>query len=70
VLPRVEVRGGVVKLSATENALVAEIARGLTNREAAVVLGRTEAAVRSQLSRIYRKLGLRRRAQLIMMFRG
>ena len=60
---------GVVKLTPAEAAVVAGAAAGLTNREIARQLRKREATVKSQLSRVYRKLGLRSRLRLIALFR-
>jgi DNA-binding CsgD family transcriptional regulator len=60
---------GVVKLTPAEGDVVALVARGLSNREVAASLGKSEPTVKSQLSSVYRKLGLRRRLQLIALFR-
>ncbi len=62
-------RGGVVKLSAAEAAVVAELSRGLTNGEIARVLGKSVGTVKNQLSSVYRKLGVRNRIRLMMLFR-
>ncbi len=61
--------GAVIKLDPAECEIVALVARGLTNREIAVQLARTEGAVKHQLSQVYRKLGVSRRVRLMMMFR-
>jgi DNA-binding CsgD family transcriptional regulator len=62
--------GVVVKLSPAEAAVVAQAARGLSNKEIAQVLGKHEGTVKNQLSGVYRKLGIRSRARLIVLFRG
>lgn len=60
----------VVKLSPAEAAVVAGVARGLTNQEIAVELRKSPGTVKSQLVRVYRKLGVRSRIQLIVQFRS
>jgi DNA-binding CsgD family transcriptional regulator len=62
--------GAVVKLSPAEAVVVAQAARGLSNKEIAQVLGKHEGTVKNQLSGVYRKLGIRSRARLIVLFRG
>lgn len=62
--------GGVVKLTPAEAAVVAQAVRGLTNREIARTLRKSELTVRNQLTAVYRKLGLKRRLHLIAQFRG
>lgn len=61
---------GVVKLTPAEAAVVAQAARGLSNREVAAVLRKSEATVKGQLTQVYRKLGVKNRLQLIMLFRA
>lgn len=62
--------GVVVKLTPAEAAVVAQVARGLSNKEIAAVLGKHEGTIKNQLSQVYRKLGVRSRARLIVLFRG
>ncbi|HEX7630795.1 MAG TPA: LuxR C-terminal-related transcriptional regulator [Lacunisphaera sp.] len=62
-------RGGVVKLSPAEAAVVAELARGLTNGEIARALDKSPGTVKNQLGNVYRKLGVKNRIRLMMMFR-
>ncbi|MBI2511738.1 MAG: helix-turn-helix transcriptional regulator [Opitutae bacterium] len=62
--------GGVVKLTPAEAEVVAQAVRGLTNKEIARALRKSELTVRNQLTAVYRKLGLKRRLQLIAQFRG
>ena len=62
-------RGGVVKLSPAEAAVVAELASGLTNSEIARALGKSVGTVKNQLSSVYRKLGVKNRIRLMMLFR-
>lgn len=61
---------GVVKLTPAEAEVVALVARGLPNREVAARLRKSETTVKNQLSTVYRKLGLKRRLQLISLFRA
>ena len=63
-------QGAVVKLDAAECEIVAHVSEGLTNRQIAKKLGRSESAVKNQLGKVYRKLGVSRRVRLIMMFRS
>jgi DNA-binding NarL/FixJ family response regulator len=62
--------GAVVKLTPAEAAVVAALARGLSNREIAGVLNKSLGTVKNQLSSVYRKLGVNNRVRLIMMFRS
>ena len=66
-------RGGdaraVVKLSPAEAAVVAQVSRGLTNKEIARELGKSPATVKNQLVKVYRKLGVRSRIRLMVLFR-
>jgi DNA-binding NarL/FixJ family response regulator len=65
-LSRVGVRREADELTASE-ARVAELAAaGLTNREIAVTAFMSQKTVEANLSRIYRKLGIRSRAQLAL----
>jgi DNA-binding NarL/FixJ family response regulator len=59
----------VVKLSAAEAVVVAQLSRGLTNKEIARTLGKSVGTVKNQLSSVYRKLGVRNRIRLMMLFR-
>jgi DNA-binding NarL/FixJ family response regulator len=59
----------VVKLSPAEAAVVAQVSRGLTNREIARELGKSPATVKNQLVSVYRKLGVRSRIRLMVLFR-
>lgn len=70
---RLPQRGGpvvrpVVKLTPAEAAVVAEAAQGSGNREIATALGKSESTVKAQLSSVYRKLRIRNRLQLIVLF--
>ncbi len=60
---------GVVKLSPAEAAVVAQLARGLKNREIARALGKSTGTVKSQLVSVYRKLGVKSRIRLMVLFR-
>ncbi len=60
---------GVVKLSPAEAAVVAQLSQGLTNGEIARVLGKSVGTVKNQLSNVYRKLGVRSRIRLMVLFR-
>ena len=60
----------VVKLTPAEAEIVAHAARGLSNKEIAAALGKAEATVKGHLTRVYRKLGVKSRLQLILLFRG
>lgn len=59
----------VVKLSPAEVAAVAGVARGLSNKEIAAELGKSSATVKNQLAGVFRKLGVRSRIRLMVMFR-
>lgn len=59
----------VVKLSPAEAAVVAGVARGLSNKEIARELGKASATVKNQLAGVFRKLGVRSRIRLMVMFR-
>ena len=63
-------QGAVVKLNAIECEIVAHVSEGLTNREIAKKLHRSESAVKNQLGKVYKKLGVSRRVRLIVMFRS
>lgn len=60
----------VVKLTPTEAEVVARVAQGLSNQEIAAELGKAPSTVKARLTRVYRKLGVRRRLQLIALFRS
>lgn len=60
----------VVKLTPAEAKVVAEAARGCDNREIAAALGKSMSTVKAQLSSVYRKLRIKNRLQLIMLFRS
>jgi DNA-binding CsgD family transcriptional regulator len=58
------------ELTPAEERVAALVAEGRTNREVAAVLYVTEHTVERHLSRIYRKLGVRSRAELAHRFHG
>jgi DNA-binding CsgD family transcriptional regulator len=58
-----------VKLTAAEAQVVSYAVRGLTNKEIARQLGKSAMTVRNQLAGVYRKLGVKSRLRLIVMFR-
>lgn len=68
--PRAAGKATVVKLSPAEAAVVAQVSRGLTNKEIARELGKSPATVKSQLVSVYRKLGVRSRIRLMVLFRS
>lgn len=59
-----------VALSPAEQAVVAEVCQGLTNREIGARLGKSEFTVKNQVSTILRKVGLPTRGRLIAQWRG
>ena len=66
-------RGGgkfspVVKLSPAEAKVVAQLSRGLTNKEIARALGKSPATIKNQLVNVYRKLGVHSRIRLMVLF--
>jgi len=63
-LARIGLRGSGDELTATEERIAALAASGLTNREIAAAAFVTQKTVEANLSRIYRKLGIRSRAEL------
>ena len=58
------------RLSAREQEIVHLVVDGLSNLEAAIRLGITEAAVKAHLTHIFQKLALRGRAQLTACYHG
>ncbi|MBA4136436.1 MAG: hypothetical protein C0518_03880 [Opitutus sp.] len=62
--------GGVVKLTPAEVEVVTLVARGLTNKEVGQALRKSDLTVKNQLTAVYRKLRVKRRLQLIAMFRA
>jgi DNA-binding NarL/FixJ family response regulator len=57
-------KNGLRVLSKRECEVADHISRGISNRDLAIVLQITEKTVEKHISRIFRKLGLRSRAQL------
>ncbi|MBL8704704.1 MAG: response regulator transcription factor, partial [Rhodospirillales bacterium] len=66
-LPPIGLRG--TGLTQREGEVLAMIARGLDNGEIAQSLGTSEKTVRNQVSSIFAKLGVKKRAQAIVMAR-
>lgn len=62
--------GGVVKLTPAEVEVVSLVARGLSNKEIGQALRKSDLTVKNQLTAVYRKLRVKRRLQLIAMFRA
>jgi DNA-binding NarL/FixJ family response regulator len=62
-------RTGVVKLTPAEAEVVAHLTQGLTNREIAVRLGKSEGTIKNQLRSVYSKLGVKNRIRLMVMLR-
>jgi DNA-binding CsgD family transcriptional regulator len=54
-----------VRLTTRESAIAALVVAGRTNDEAAAELGLSVKTVEAHLSRVYRKLGVRSRSQLV-----
>jgi DNA-binding CsgD family transcriptional regulator len=54
-----------VRLTAVEQRIVAAVMSGATNKEVAGRLGLAEQTVKNRLSRVYRKLGVRNRVELV-----
>ena len=59
----------VSQLSPAERVVAAHIAEGLSNREIAVALGKSEATVKNQVSAILHKLSVPTRGRLIALLR-
>lgn len=59
----------VVKLTPAEAEVVSHLTRGLSNREIAAQLGKSEATIKNQLRSVYRKLGVANRIRLMVMLR-
>jgi DNA-binding NarL/FixJ family response regulator len=57
--------GGIKSLSVQDRRIVQLVAKGLKNREIAEQLCLSEHTIKAHISRIFRKLNLKRRAQLI-----
>lgn len=55
-------------LSRREADVVTQVARGLTNKEAAYNLNVSEATVKFHLNTVYRKLGFTKRRDLLLKF--
>jgi DNA-binding NarL/FixJ family response regulator len=68
--PRADTLALQERLSAREQEIVHLIVGGLSNLEAALRLGITEATVKAHLTRIFQKLALRGRAQLAARYHG
>lgn len=70
--PMVEagLRGAVrdTELTGQEARVFEEVARGRSNREVAASLGLSEKTVRNYLSRVFEKLGVRRRSELVALY--
>jgi DNA-binding CsgD family transcriptional regulator len=58
------------ELTSAEQRVAELVAEGMSNREAAAALFVTVKTVEAALSRVYRKLGIRSRAELARMFAG
>lgn len=56
-------------LSPAERFVAAHVAEGLSNREIAVALGKSEATVKHQVSAILRKAGVASRSRFIALLR-
>lgn len=65
--PEAATRDPLEKLSARERAIATLVQRGLRNREIADELGLTEGTVKVHLHKIFEKLGLRSRTELILL---
>jgi DNA-binding CsgD family transcriptional regulator len=69
-LARVNLRPGApAQLTESERRVAELVARGMTNREVAEAMFLSPKTVEANLSRVYRKLGLRSRAELAAQFR-
>jgi len=56
------------RLTSQELQIALNVARGATNREAGIALFLSEKTIETHLSSVYRKLGVRRRAELAALF--
>ena len=54
-----------MRLTAVEQRIVAAVMSGATNKEVAGRFGLAEQTVKNRLSRVYRKLGVRNRVELV-----
>jgi len=59
---------GLRSLSAQEHRLLAEVAKGKTDKEAALALGLTTKTARNYLDRIFTKLGVRNRTEASILY--
>lgn len=59
---------GAEPLTAREWEVAATVAQGATNREASRKLYLSEKTIEMHLTRVYRKLGVRSRCQLVVLF--
>ena len=57
------------KLSPAERIVAAHVCQGLSNREIAVILGKSERTVKNQVSAVLAKCGVPTRARLIALLR-
>jgi two-component system nitrate/nitrite response regulator NarP len=62
--------GKIQSLSAREREITERVAQGARNREIATEFGITEGTVKVHLHRIYRKLGIASRGELMLMAMG
>ncbi len=60
--------GGLTRLTGQEQRVFELVGRGRSNREVAVITGLTEKTVRNYLTRVFDKLGLRRRSELVALY--
>ncbi|MDB6127996.1 MAG: hypothetical protein JWM35_1892 [Verrucomicrobia bacterium] len=58
-----------LSLTAAEHVVASCLSRGLSNREIAMALGKSEATVKNQVSACLRKCGVPTRARLIALLR-
>jgi DNA-binding NarL/FixJ family response regulator len=59
----------LAELSPAERVVAMQVAQGLTNKEIARVLGKSEITVKHQVSSIFAKLGVPSRGRLIVLLR-
>jgi DNA-binding CsgD family transcriptional regulator len=62
--------GGPWSLTSAEERTMSLVVRGLTNKEAARLLGTSPNTVRNTLANVFRKVGVSRRSELAFMVRG